>query len=243
MTAAMAYVLTVSGSDSSGCAGMQADNRVIQAAGAMALNVITANTLQIPEKVPDVRPIEATVVERQMRALLEAYPVGAIKIGLLGGSTQVKAIAGVLADYPDIFVVLDPILFSSGGHKLLAAESMPLLNTALMPHVDLLTPNLKEEAYVRPARETTVLVKGGHMDGETCTDTWIFPDGHKKFFSEPRISTRNDRGTGCILSSGIAAGIAKGSELMDAYLESRQYLSRALQKNIHTEFVGSGPSF
>ena len=243
MTDRVAYVLTVSGSDSSGCAGMQADNRVIHALGAMPLNVITANTLQTSAGVPDVRFTEPAVVEHQMRALLESYPVKAIKIGMLGNASLVEVVASVLADHADVFVVLDPVLLSSSGHALLDAEGIAALNAHLMPHVNLVTPNMDEQLHILPAEHTSVLIKGGHTEGDTCTDVLIKPDGSSREFSAPRIQTLNARGTGCALSAAIATNVAKGETLEDSVSGAKQLLQRSLENGRGKTYHGAGPSF
>ncbi|ADE55715.1 Phosphomethylpyrimidine kinase [Coraliomargarita akajimensis DSM 45221] len=238
----VSYVLTVSGSDSSGCAGMQADNRAIHAAGAMPLNVISANTLQTPEGVVSVDFVEPTLIEKQMRALLDAYPVAAVKLGMLGQAAIVDAVAGVLADYPTVFVVLDPVLLSSSGAQLLDSEGLAVLNSALMPHVDLLTPNLDEQVHVLPAAETAVLVKGGHADGDVCEDVLIRPKVAPVSYRAQRVETVNARGTGCTLSSGIAARVAQGIELAEACQLAKDALTESLRANMAKCFTGAGPA-
>ena len=216
---------------------------MIHALGAMALNVITANTLQTPKGVLSVHLTEPERIEQQMRALLQAYSVGAIKIGMLGNAATVLAVSRALAAHPDPFVVLDPVVRSSGGAVLLDPGGVDALNHRLMPHVNLLTPNLDEQRVVLPAAGTTVLLKGGHAPGALCKDVLILPDGREEVFTEPRIQTPNSRGTGCVLSAGIAAGIAQGRSLIDAYLQSRQRLNASLHANAAQQFIGPGPSF
>lgn len=236
-------MLTVSGSDSSGCAGMQADNRAIHAVGAMPLNVITANTLQTPEGVLDLGLIEPVVVERHMRALLEAYQVAAIKIGMLGTAEHVEAVSKVLADFPEPFVVMDPVILSSSGRPLLDAQGIAALNAHLMPRVDLVTPNLDEQLHILPCEQTAVLVKGGHGSGSVCTDVLMTPEGDMHDFSETRIDTLNARGTGCVLSSFIAAYMAQGMSLLEAVAAAKASLHQALSLNMNRQYHGSGPSF
>ena len=222
---------------------MQADNRAIHAVGAMPLNVITANTLQTPEGVLDLGLVEPEVVKQQMRALLDTYPVSAIKIGMLGTSALVEAVAGVLADYSDSFVVLDPVLFSSSGRALLDVEGIAALNAHLMRHIDLVTPNLDEQRHIIPGEHTSVLIKGGHAEGGICTDVLLSPDGRLHKFSDTRIQTLNVRGTGCVLSAAIAALIAKERHLEDAISEAKQLLQQALVAGQDTVYHGPGPSF
>ena len=243
MSECVAYVLTVSGSDSSGCAGMQADNRAIHAVGAMPLNVITANTLQTPSGVEAICPVKPSIVEQQMRALLKAYPVFAVKVGMLGGASVVEAVASVLSDFPDPFVVLDPVIWSTSGRALLDADGINMLNARLMPHVDLMTPNLDEQLHLFPCRQTAVLIKGGHDGGDFCCDRLILPDQTKVEFSDSRISTPNLRGTGCVLSAAIAAFVAQGRPLQKAIAGAKALLHESLKVNKRKRYHGSGPSF
>lgn len=243
MAEQIAYVLTISGSDSSGCAGMQADNRAIHAAGAMPLNVITANTLQTPAGVLSSCLVDASLVEAQIRALLDAYPVAAIKIGMLGSAAVVDAVASVLSDYPNPFVVLDPVILSTSGSELLDADGLARLNAALMPHVDLVTPNLDEQLHIRPTGRTAVLVKGGHSGCDQCCDVLILPSGERLEFSETRVDTLNSRGTGCVLSAAIAAFRAQGQGLEESVASAKTILYDALKTRKGVSYHGAGPSF
>ncbi len=237
------YVLTVSGSDSSGCAGLQADNRAIHFAGAMPLNVISANTLQTPAGVLESIPTAATVLEKQMRALLEAYPVRAVKLGMLGTAAIVEAMARVLADYPEVFVVLDPVVLSTSGQSLLEDAGLQILNERLLPLVALVTPNLDESELLHPPAGCPVLVKGGHGEGADAVDVLYLKGGESVEFSQSRIATENARGTGCALSSLIAAYVAQGLELVPAIRRAKQELHAALCRNRSVSFDGPGPAF
>lgn len=243
MATRIPYVLTVSGSDSSGCAGLQADNRAIHAVGAMPLNVVTASTLQTPAGVLELGLADPAVVAKHLRSLLEAYPVKAIKIGMLGSASLVEVLAQVLADFPDPFVVLDPVIRSSSGHDLLDSLGVATLNAQLMPHVDLVTPNLAEQIDILPGEHSSVLIKGGHAEGPICTDVLILPDGSSQEFSSERVDTLNLRGTGCVLSAAIAAYIAKGKTLEEAVRAGKRLLQRALECGVENVFHGGGPSF
>ncbi len=255
------YVLTISGSDSSGGAGMQADNRAILAAGAFPLNVITAVTVQTPEGVGAVEYLAADFVEQQMRALLSAYPVAAVKSGMLGKAEIVRCVVTVLADFPQIPYVLDPVLRSTSGHALLDAAGESLVRDALMPRATVTTPNLDELAVLAeglvaagvPVLEQaavlagkfggSILVKGGHGAG-ACSEDWLVgPDGARQVFSGERIATGNTRGTGCVLSSAIAAGLAEGSPLPQAIRRAKALLSASLRAHADAAWTGSGPAF
>ncbi|MGC6506723.1 MAG: bifunctional hydroxymethylpyrimidine kinase/phosphomethylpyrimidine kinase [Coraliomargaritaceae bacterium] len=238
------YVLTISGSDSSGCSGMQADNRVIHAAGAMPLNVITACTLQTPKGLHALNLSDAAEVERQVNALLDTYPVRAIKIGMLGNASMVTAVARSLkarAERP--FVVLDPVVSSSSGSALLDTDGLKALNEELLPLVGLVTPNLEEMPLLRLPESVAVLRKGGHAEGTKCVDRLILPDGREMEFSEERVNTPNTRGTGCALSAGIAAYLANGCRLPQACERAKSLLQESLRSKVDFEFTGTGPSF
>lgn len=240
---AVAYVLTISGSDSSGCAGMQADNRAILASGAYPLNVITANTLQTPDGVESVELVEAAVVGRQVERILQAYSVCAVKIGMLGAGAIVQAVAEALSGFSELPVVLDPVLVSSSGQSLLNLEAVQILKHELLPHVTLLTPNLAEAAVLGAVDTCAVLLKGGHAAGDVCEDVLRMADGAEHRFRSKRVASRNTRGTGCALSAGIAARLALGHPMEIAVRESKAALQASLEANIGLDFEGAGAAF
>ncbi len=243
MISSVPYVLTVSGSDSSGCAGMQADNRAIHAAGAMPLNVITANTLQTPEGVLSVEWTDAAVVEQQMRALLKAYPVQAVKLGMLGNAAIVTVVAHVLKEFTDVFTVLDPVILATSGWPLLNVDGLAALNRDLLPQVSLVTPNGPERSHLVIPEGVALLVKGGHMSGAASTDVLTLGNGHTVEFHAERLQTRNTRGSGCVLSALIAACMASGMGLTEACSEAKAILHRKLSSNVANRFQGDGPAF
>ncbi len=254
------YVLTISGSDSSGGAGMQADNRAILADGAFPLNVLTAITLQAPGGVIAVNCLPAAFVEQQLRALLQAYPVAAIKSGMLGNAAIARRVAAVLADFPEIPYLLDPVLRSTSGHPLLDCIGTTIVRERLMPRATLTTPNLDELAILanrvvpdgaailaaglalandvgRP-----LLVKGGHCAGPYCRDWLLYPDGQRKGFSARRVDSINTRGTGCALSALIAARLARGNPLEDAVAQAKRRLGTSLRAQAQRDWRGAGPA-
>jgi hydroxymethylpyrimidine/phosphomethylpyrimidine kinase len=250
------YVLTISGSDSSGGAGMQADNRAILAAGAFPLNVITAVTLQTPSGVAGIELMSPACVAGQIKALLLAYPVAAIKSGMLGNAAMVEAVASVLADFPQIPYVLDPVICASSGDVLLDAAGVEILCARLMLRAVVTTPNLNELAVLLGGAEASLvgaaalaaqvgqalLVKGGHAAGAVCEDWLIGADGRRQCYAAARVDTRNVRGTGCVLSSFIAARIAQGDSLEDAVQWAKQQMTVSLQAQRGACWVGAGPS-
>ncbi len=209
----------------------------------MALNVITANTLQTSSGVLSVQMTDPGLIESQTLALLESYPVRAIKIGMLGSAAAVRAVASVLEDRSDLFVVLDPVLFSTSGHELLDAKGIESINRILMPCVNLVTPNRQEVRYIDVPLTCATLEKGGHFDSQDCCDKLYQRGELLETYNAPRVVTRNDRGTGCSLSSGIAAYVARGEELRTAIRLAKEALQRSLEANSRLEFEGKGPSF
>lgn len=261
MVDALPYVLTVSGSDSSGGAGVQADNRAILRAGGFPLNVVTALTLQTPQGVGGVEVVPAVVVERQMRALLSAYPVGAIKLGMLATSETVRCVGCVLQDFPDVAAVLDPVFCSTSGRALLESAGIDAMRDQLMPLVRLTTPNLDELAALLGRKtvdradvlaagaelaqqvRSAVLVKGGHGEGDLSEDFLFECEGGHKTYSAPRVASANTRGTGCALSAWIAARVACGDSLAYAVEGAKSALTQALVAQAARPWVGPGPAF
>ncbi|MFQ3242610.1 MAG: hydroxymethylpyrimidine/phosphomethylpyrimidine kinase [Lentimonas sp.] len=252
------YVLTISGSDSSGRAGMQTDNRAIHAVGAFPLNVVTAVTLQSPTGVESIQMMDADFVEAQLRSILKAYRVRAIKSGMLGNTEIVRRVAQVLAEYPDIPYVLDPVLRSTSGAALLEPDGVAVLRSLLMPRATVTTPNLDEleilcegagdvfeaAAQLASACRQSILVKGGHATGPDCEDWLFYPDGRRSCFCAKRIKTRNTRGTGCALSALIAAYLAwKPDELEDSIAAAKDQLAAALREHSQEVWKGGGPNF
>lgn len=253
------YVLTISGSDSSGGAGMQADNRAILAAGAFPLNVLTAVTLQTPSGVEAVELMSPEFVKRQARRLLETYPVAAIKSGMLGSSEIALALADLLDDFAEVSYVLDPVLVSTSGHRLLDVSGVDILRDRLMHRATLTTPNLDELYALSGATGSelsmdlalalvervgqAVLLKGGHVLGEHCDDWLLSRDGSRELLSCKRVESKNLRGTGCAFSAAIAAQLALGHELSQAVHIAKQILGEALQRQAGIPWIGSGPAF
>ncbi len=254
------YVLTISGSDSSGGAGMQADNRAILAGGAFPLNVLTAVTLQTPRGLVAAKYLPAAFVEQQLRTLLQAYPVTAIKSGMLGNVAITRRVAAVLSDFPAIPYLLDPVLCTTSGHPLLDDSGTNLVRERLLPRATLTTPNIGELAVLAtrtlPNDEAALaagqrlaetagqplLIKGGHRDGFYSRDWLVYPDGQHKVFSAKRVDSPNTRGTGCTLSALIAARVAQGVPLEDAIAFAKRRLSHSLRAHSHCEWRGAGPA-
>ncbi len=254
-------VLTIAGSDSSGGAGMQADARAIQARGGFACTAITAITAQNTRGIVAWLPVSATLITAQIEAVLWDLPVAAVKIGLLPNAASVKRVAGVLAGWPQLPVVIDPVLGSTSGTRFLDDAGIAVLRTHLLPRATLVTPNWPEaerlterrvanedeaEAAARALVQSSgsnVLVKGGHGAGTRCSDILVTTGGTVRRVSGERIETRNTHGTGCVLSAAIAAGLAAGVELEDAIEQARALLRGGLEAGRDRVWgAGAGPA-
>lgn len=248
--------LTIAGSDPSGGAGIQADLRTFAALGVVGVSVITALTVQNSLGVQSVHPISADVLAAQLEAILSDTPVQAVKIGMLGGADQVRAVAVALRKYNPPNIVLDPVLASTGGVPLLDEKGREALLTELMPLCHLITPNLREaevltgltvsdlntaqavgEQLIQHGAKA-VLVKGGHFPDEP-NDLLVDMEGHTQIYADRRVDTLHTHGTGCFLSSAIAAHLAKHFSLDQAVGRSKNLLTRLLLSPVTTG-VGRG---
>ncbi len=240
-------VLIVAGSDSGGGAGVQADIKTVTVMGAYAASAITAITVQNTLGVTGVHAIPVAMIAAQMQAVLDDIGADVIKIGMLGDAATIETVAGVIesrAVRPR--VVLDPVMVAKGGAPLLDPGAVSALMMRLLPLADIVTPNTPELAALtgmatddaqkalaagaalikRGAR--AVLVKGGHLPGDTVEDWLLTPEGHTRF-SGSRIESRHTHGTGCTLASAIAASLAQGMALDDAVLRGRAFVRAAMQ--------------
>lgn len=235
-------VLSIAGSDSSGGAGIQADLKTFSALGVYGSTAITAITAQNTVGVHAVAPLEPDLVRAQLDAVFDDLSIDAVKIGMLGNAAVVDTVADVLAARRPRFVVFDPVLVATTGGTLLDGSADAL--EVLFAHATLLTPNRTEAqtllgraiadddaAFEAAARELAsrgpaVLLKGGHRDGPAAD---VLFDGQVRWFRAPRIPTRNTHGTGCTLSSAIAARLAHGDDLSTAVGAAKTWLQGALQ--------------
>jgi hydroxymethylpyrimidine/phosphomethylpyrimidine kinase len=252
-----AIALTIAGSDSSGGAGIQADLKTFSALGVYGASVITALTAQNTRGVQGVHDVPPDFIGQQIDSIFADLAVGAVKIGMLSVSAAIEAVAAGLERHGARAVVLDPVMVASSGDALLAPEAVDTLRRVLFPKALLVTPNLPEAAAIlgepvaanEPAMQAqaerilalgprAVLVKGGHAEGAESVDILLGPAGVRRFAS-PRISTRNTHGTGCTLSSAIAAGLARGMLLEDAIEEGKAYVSAAIAASEGLR-IGSG---
>lgn len=240
------HVLVVAGSDSSGGAGIARDIETISSLGLRTCVAVTAVTVQTHETVMGIHPSQPDLVADQMRAALHANEVAAIKIGMLATAGNVVAVAGVLRENPRIPAIFDPVLASSSGRRLLAANAIGVMKRDLMPLCRLVTPNLIELAFLTgselavddddalrqgkrllAAGPQALLLKGGHARGPRSTDILLTSDREPIRFDTPRLAA-SMRGTGCMLASAIAAYLAKAKPLDDSVREGKRLVFETL---------------
>lgn len=249
----MKHLLTIAGSDSSGGAGIQADLKTFAAHGTFGMSVITAVTAQNTCGVIRVQDIDCDVVKAQIEAVFDDIRVDAVKIGMVSRPEIIKTIAECLRKYKPAIIVVDPVMISKSGYPLLAPEACETLITELLPLATLLTPNLPEAEAItgmkvtkkdemRPVAEKiiamgakAVLVKGGHLDDSA--DDLLFDGREETWFPGARIATKNTHGTGCTLSSSLAANLAKCMSLKEAVAASKAYVTTGIE---HGLAIGSG---
>lgn len=241
-----AIALTIAGSDSGGGAGIQADLKTFSALGVYGASAITAITAQNTQAVTAVHDIPVDMVTAQLLAVLDDLDVNAIKIGMLSSPDIIAAVSHQISSL-SIPVILDPVMVAKSGDALLQQNAIESLKSKLLPLTTLLTPNLPEAATLLQcdiaSNESTmqaqgealielganaVLMKGGHASGSVCVDLLITRDAPVARFQATRVHTRNTHGTGCTLSSAIAAHLALGQTLLESVGLSHQYLKQAI---------------
>lgn len=252
----MKTVLTIAGSDCSGGAGIQADIKTIAAQHMYAMSVITALTAQNTTGVSGVQEISPDFVAKQLDCIFTDIPPDSVKIGMLSGEGTIRAVAAKLRQYGAKNVVVDPVMVSTSGTSLLSEAGRRALWEELLPLSTLVTPNLPEAQVfsgqpvetegdmLRAAREISrrcrcaVLIKGGHLAGDAAD--LLYEEGKALWLRTRRISNPNTHGTGCTLSSAIAAHLALGEDLKTAIQKSKEYISQALAAMLDLGH-GSGP--
>lgn len=254
-------LLTIAGSDSGGGAGIQADLKTFAAHGAYGMSAVTAVTAQNTRAVTAVHEIPPEVVAAQIDAVFEDLGVDAVKIGMLSNAGVVRAVAAALGRWlreGPVPVVLDPVMVAKSGAALLADEAVSALIEELLPLATLVTPNLPEARRMTGVDVTTdagrvaaarrlaergpsVLVKGGHGEGDEVVDLLVRPEGSEPVrFRHARIVTSATHGTGCTLSSAIAARLGRGEPLEQAVAGGIEYLRGAMEAAPGLGF-GHGP--
>ncbi|MFN2308956.1 MAG: bifunctional hydroxymethylpyrimidine kinase/phosphomethylpyrimidine kinase [Gammaproteobacteria bacterium] len=243
-------VLALSGNDPSGGAGIQADIEALASHGCHCAPVITALTVQDTQDVKSYTPIDGTLIMEQARAVLEDMPVAAIKIGLLGSSEAVEAIYGVLQDYPNIPVVLDPVMTSGNGSSLTDDEVLEAIESLLLPHTTVLTPNSLEARILAPEADNLeacamallekgcefVLITGTHENTPQVTNSLYGNHRLLETYTWERL-TGSYHGSGCTLAASIAGLLAQGLEPFSAVHEAQAYTWETLK---HGYRVGMG---
>jgi hydroxymethylpyrimidine/phosphomethylpyrimidine kinase len=255
-----AIALTIAGSDSSGGAGIQADLKTFAALGVYGASAITALTAQNTQGVEAVLVVPPDFVARQIKVVARDLNIGAVKIGMLATGEIIEAVAGELETLPGVPVVLDPVMVAASGDILLDEDAIDTLRTVLLPRATLVTPNLPEAAKLLGEAEAkderamsdqaialrrlgakAVLIKGGHAEGDQAVDILIDDEGELRL-EAPRIPTGNTHGTGCTLSSAVAAELAKGASLREAAARAKAYVSAAIAAADQLEIgQGTGP--
>lgn len=239
-------VVTIAGSDSGGGAGIQADLKTFSACGCYGMSVITAITAQNTCGVQAIHPVPVAMLKQQLQAVLEDIGADAIKIGMLHSAEVIKGVAEVLAESKVSHVVLDPVMVATSGDSLIEEEAVAAMKEYLFPLVSLITPNIPEAEILLGKNvvgddlqgvaeelaltfSLSALAKAGHQQAETLTDVLYDWDNRcHHTFSVDRIATKNSHGTGCTLSSAIAAFLAHGYSLDQAVSHASKYLHGAL---------------
>ena len=252
----MKTAVTIAGSDCSGGAGIQADIKTMSANGVYAMSAITALTAQNTTGVTGIMDVTPDFLEKQLDAIFtDIYP-DAVKIGMVSSAPIIKAIAEGLKKYEAKNIVIDPVMVSTSGSKLLQDDAISTLEEVLFPLATLLTPNIPEaeilsDIKINSAEDMTnaaeiigkkynaaVLLKGGHSINDA--NDLLYSNGEFKWFSGKRIDNPNTHGTGCTLSSAIASNLAKGKSLEESVESAKAYISGALAAMLDLG-KGSGP--
>jgi hydroxymethylpyrimidine/phosphomethylpyrimidine kinase len=238
--------LTIAGSDSSGGAGIQADLKTFAALGVYGASVITALTAQNTQGVSGIHAVPAEFVTAQIDAVFSDLAVGAVKIGMVAQPDVMDAIVAGLTRWSPKHVVLDPVMVATSGDRLLANEAVEALRSKLIPCADVITPNLPEAAALLDGPMASsaaaiqeqgrrllafgckaVLIKGGHGEGSESIDYLVDANGMIAL-AAPRVATKNTHGTGCSLSSAIAAGLARGETMEAAVRNAKAFVGAAI---------------
>ena len=240
-------VLSIAGSDSGGGAGIQADLKTFAALGVYGMTALTALTAQNTQGVQAIHAIPSAFLKSQIESVCDDIGVDAVKIGMLHTPEMVEVVAWAMDRYQWTEVILDPVMVATSGDRLINEETVEGIVRELFPRVSLITPNLdeaqvllgympmSEEDLIRAAKDLqgmgaqAVLVKGGHLPGEQVVDVYLGADKLIKVFKSPRIHSLNVHGTGCTLSSAIAAGLAKGLSMEQALSQARAFIAQAIE--------------
>lgn len=252
----MHTALTIAGSDSCGGAGIQADIKTMTVNGVYAMSAITALTAQNTTGVTGIMEVTPEFLKKQLDAVITDIRPDAVKIGMVSSGALIHTIAETLKEYELSNIVVDTVMVATSGARLLEEDAVSALTAELLPLADLITPNIPEAevlagipvtseqemvhaaALIRERYHCNVLLKGGHQVN-TANDLLV-TDAGMQWFSGKRVDNPNTHGTGCTLSSAIAAGLAKGMEIPDAVEAAKQYITGALSAMLDLG-KGSGP--
>ena len=254
-------VLTIAGSDSGGGAGIQADIKAISAMGCYAASAITAVTVQNTVGVQAVHPVPLEILEGQIDAVLSDIGADAIKIGMLHSSEVVNLVADMIEKYGIRNVVLDPVMVSTSGHRLIEENAVDEIRRRLIPLARVITPNIPEAEILAGAEisdendfdaiarrlshdgTVSVLLKAGHLNGEVLVDYFYnAEDGSMTRLPSRKVQTKNTHGTGCTLSSAFAAALSRGEGLTEAAMSAKAYIEQAIISGADYEIgAGHGP--
>lgn len=250
-------VLTIAGFDGSGGAGIQADIKTFSALGCYATSVLTALPIQNTMGVQKIYPIPMEAVAAQIEAVLDDIFPDAIKIGMVHTPQLVETIVHTLAKYPKTLIVFDPVMVATSGHRLIEEETIQTIVEKLFPIADIITPNMDEASILAKMEVKTledmqiagkkilksgcknILLKGGHQELPIITSLFIEENGKQSFFETEKFNTNNTHGSGCTLSSAIAAYIARGEELHQSVELAQEYVFEAI-KNGKDVVIGKG---
>lgn len=252
----MRTALTIAGSDSSGGAGIQADIKTMTTNGVYAMSAITALTAQNTMGVTAISEVTPHFLEQQLDAVFQDIRPNAVKIGMVSSGDLIEIIAECLSRYEAENIVVDPVMVATSGSSLLQVEAVKILQNKLLPLATLITPNIPEaevlsgisiqgeEDMIRAAKSIcerfgcAVLCKGGHRINDA--NDFLYTKEKCQWFYRERIDNPNTHGTGCTLSSGIAANLAKGYDLVTSVTRAKEYISGALSDRLDLG-KGSGP--
>lgn len=253
-------VLSIAGSDSIGGAGIQADLKTFSALGVYGMTAITALTAQNTQRVLDIMPATEQNLRLQLDAVFSDVVPDAVKIGMLHNEALIEVVIKAIDRYNPRNIVLDPVMISTSGCALLSPSSVDLLKSELMPRCDIATPNLLEAQALAGQKITdipslyatgeeltklcgSVLIKGGHSEGNDVSD-YLFESGKEQpeCYTIQRVDTVNTHGTGCTLSSAIAANLALGYDLKRSVARAKDYISKAILAGADVTFgLNNGP--
>lgn len=254
--------LTIAGSDSSGGAGIQADLKTFTALGVYGASVLTALTAQNTQGVQGVLPVDPPFVAQQIRSVMSDLEVGAAKTGMLATAAVINAVVTTLKEFPEIPLVVDPVMVATSGDVLLQPEAVDAVRNVLLPRARVVTPNLPEAARLldttmaetepqveEQGREIcsrfgcrAVLMKGGHGSSVDAVDLLIEREGPTLRLAAPRIDTCHTHGTGCTLSAAIAAFLATGDDLATAVRRAKAFIQDAIVHGARNPVgKGNGP--